>query len=189
MQQLRFVCRTVTAVMVLTAALAAPGCEDSVAPSASARAPTGAEMMQYASEIAVANLDQFIDALNHPQPSQRGFMIKAPFQAVDGSTEEIWISAENYIDGAFTGIIDHKPDNVISINVNDTVTVPRSDVIDWMYTDNDRLIGGWTWRVMIDRSTGEQRRLMMQRLNLSEDDLQLPPPLPEQSSVQEPAEN
>ncbi len=166
----------VAMLMCVSAAITSSACERA-APTSSvvARVNSKNAQLDRATAIAQARLDEFIAVLQDHELEKHGFTILTHFTTPDGESVDIWVGAEAFADDQFTGIVDDKPEEVTTIKLGDTVTIARGDVFDWMYLDHDTLVGGWTVRVQIDFAEPGQRDLMMERLNLTESDLVLPP--------------
>jgi uncharacterized protein YegJ (DUF2314 family) len=104
-----------------------------------------------------STVDQFIQALNHPKPSQSEFTVKLLIK--DGKHgEHMWIAPVHYKGGKFTGEIGNDPDKVKTVKYGDTVTVAKDQISDWMYVENGKLVGGFTFRVLRDSLSKEKRR-------------------------------
>jgi uncharacterized protein YegJ (DUF2314 family) len=113
--------------------------------------------MAKAIETSRKTVDQFIAALQSPKPSQSGFTVKAKFE--DGKeTEYMWID-DPHLDGKkLVGRLNNEPEWVKSVKFGDVVSVPKDQISDWMYIDNGLLVGGYSVRLLRDRSTPDQRK-------------------------------
>jgi uncharacterized protein YegJ (DUF2314 family) len=116
------------------------------------------DTMNRAINEARATVDQFIAALNAPQPSQQAFSVK--LLVSDGQhSEHMWVTPVRYEQGKFFGQINNVPDLVRGVTLGDEVSVPANEISDWMFVDRGRLIGGFTIRVLRDGlSPGEKRQ-------------------------------
>jgi uncharacterized protein YegJ (DUF2314 family) len=115
--------------------------------------------MNSAIQEAGRTLDTFIENLQSPKPGQRDFSIKARFayDTDEASHEHIWIDNVAYEGGKFRGTIANDPVYVEGLKFGDAVTIDKSDVTDWMYVDNGKLVGGYTLRVMRGRLSPQER--------------------------------
>jgi uncharacterized protein YegJ (DUF2314 family) len=104
-----------------------------------------------------ASADRFIAALNHPQPGQKGFSVKA--RITDGrNTEHMWLTPIRYEGGKFIGAVNNEPVAVRGVKIGDQRSVPPAEISDWMYVDGEKLVGGFTIRVLRDRVPEHERR-------------------------------
>jgi uncharacterized protein YegJ (DUF2314 family) len=87
----------------------------------------------------------FIKAYKNPNPGQKDFLVKYPFQT-DGSshldTEHIWLSDILTKDGKYYGIVANDPFEIKKMKLGDLVTFNMENISDWKYIDNGYLVGG-----------------------------------------------
>ncbi len=113
--------------------------------------------MKAAMERARSTVDQFVKAFTNPQPSQDNFSIKLPVQ--DGEfVEQIWMLPQKYENGKFFGTISNEPLDVTTVRFGDSVEVSEAEISDWMYVENQKLVGGYTLRAMRDSLPDDERR-------------------------------
>lgn len=113
---------------------------------------------------AKASLSSFIEILKSPKPGQKYFLVKGRFVSGE-EVEHIWVADISFDGRSFQGVIANEPKSIKDLKFKQPITVNSSDVSDWMYVQNGKLVGGFTSRLLRDRKTDEQRR---------EEDLQLP---------------
>lgn len=104
-------------------------------------------------------LDDFIGHLQKPQPTQKGFSIKArfPYDA-DNNYEHIWLVDVSYTGVVFKGRIGNdRLFYVKDLKYGDVVTIAREDVSDWMFVEDGKLVGGFTFRVIWNRMSPQER--------------------------------
>ncbi len=112
--------------------------------------------MKAAIEKARATVDKFIAAMKVLQPGQNSFSVK--MASTDGkNTEHMWLTAISYDGTNFHGTVNNSPDKVNSVKMGQKATVAPSDISDWMYVDNGKLVGGFTLRVLRDALTPKER--------------------------------
>ncbi|MBX3436426.1 MAG: DUF2314 domain-containing protein [Planctomycetaceae bacterium] len=98
---------------------------------------------------AKANVDLFVAYLEaHPEDAM--CLIKAPLDT-GGHVEHIWIDNVRFDGQQFTGRLANAPHDLSRYKQGDVVTVPRADVSDWAFFENDAMQGGYTIRVMEKR--------------------------------------
>jgi uncharacterized protein YegJ (DUF2314 family) len=147
-----------TILLLFTITLLLAGCNADESSDIMMFSPEDSEMNSAIQE-ASRTLDVFIDNLQSPKPTQRDFSIKARFayDADEGHYEHIWIDNVAYVGGKFRGRIANDPLYVERLKLGDAVAIDRSDVTDWMFVDNGKLVGGYTLRVMRGRLSPKER--------------------------------
>lgn len=119
--------------------------------------------MLAAIDKARSTADTFIAALNAPMPSQAEFAVKLGVK--DGEkVEHMWLSPVRFEGGKFHGVINNDAELVRTVKLGDTVTAEKSEISDWMYVQDGRLVGGYTIRVLRDQMGESERKEMDQSL-------------------------
>jgi uncharacterized protein YegJ (DUF2314 family) len=105
--------------------------------------------MNAAIQKARTSVGSFTAALKSPKPGATAFSVKAPF--TDGTnTEHMWLTSVTFDGKLFHGAVNNKQEKVANVKFGDKVTVPTSQISDWMYVQNHKLIGGYTLRALRD---------------------------------------
>lgn len=104
----------------------------------------------------------FITALDHPTAAQRNFEVKKPF-IHDGKLEHIWLSGVTYHRGHFHGLVDNQPVHIPDVRMGDRVSVNVDEITDWAFVENDRLVGGYTIRVLFKDLSPEEQRTFLEK--------------------------
>jgi uncharacterized protein YegJ (DUF2314 family) len=113
--------------------------------------PQGDPEMKQAENTARKTVGQFIAAMKSPKPNQTDFSIKAEFK--DGETKEFMWLNELHFDGVkFTGKLNNVPEAVKNLKLGDEVSVPKDQIADWMYAEDGDMVGGYSIRVLDERS-------------------------------------
>jgi uncharacterized protein YegJ (DUF2314 family) len=112
--------------------------------------------MAAAIEKARSTVDTFIAALKSPKAGQSAFSIKKEFADGDGR-EHMWLTPVTYDGQNFHGTINNIPELVKSVEIGQAVTVAPSEISDWMYIDNGKLVGGETMRALRNAATPAER--------------------------------
>lgn len=99
----------------------------------------------------------FIQALQNPRPNQSTFAVKKEFTEGDTS-EHMWIVSPTYDGSAFRGRLDNEPGELKNVKLGDAVTISPKEISDWMYVEDDKLVGGYTIRVLRDRLSADEKR-------------------------------
>jgi uncharacterized protein YegJ (DUF2314 family) len=102
----------------------------------SVRRVTGEDpALQSAVRQAQDSLDEFVQALENPQPGQR-FAIRGRFMSAAGP-EYLWVRDPVHEMDVFTGTLDQRPIAVSDLELGATVRVRREDVYDWLIREPD----------------------------------------------------
>jgi uncharacterized protein YegJ (DUF2314 family) len=99
-------------------------------------------------------LEGFIAQLQK-KPADTTFFIKTGIPTPDGSKEHIWVENLTYRDGVFSGFLGNEPLNLPNLKVGSVVKVKRADVEDWIIAKGGEMTGGFTTKV-IDEKTSKQ---------------------------------
>ena len=106
-------------------------------------------------------VDEFCCALEAGSEAGHDFAVKVGF-GDSGEREFFWIQPVYLRDGNFHGRIANLPMKVHTVEYGQSVQVAKSDIADWMYISNGKLIGGYTQRVMRNRLSPDQQRQLDQ---------------------------
>lgn len=112
--------------------------------------------MNAAIDKAHSTVDAFIAALKMPKPSQSAFAVKMPFTD-GGKIEHIWLSPVTYDGSNFHGTVSNEPEDITTVKLGQEVSVSLSNISDWMYIEDDKLVGGETLRVLRDTLSPAER--------------------------------
>jgi uncharacterized protein YegJ (DUF2314 family) len=104
------------------------------------------EDMKQAVQEARKTVKQFIAQLQKPGSSDTHFEIKKRFTYKNVS-EHVWLSDVKFVENRFQGRIDDDPKDLPNIKIGDLVSVNPSEISDWAYVSNGKLVGGYTIRV------------------------------------------
>lgn len=89
---------------------------------------------------------EFVKHFEERQPEQT-FSVKARI-GDDEAAEFMWISVTGLENGWIYGRLDNDPIELTSIRCGDRVRVRVADLNDWLYTDGDQMVGGFTIEVL-----------------------------------------
>jgi uncharacterized protein YegJ (DUF2314 family) len=122
--------------------------------------------MEAAFQHARNSLDAFIQRIDTPHPNRTLVAVKVRFVLPDSSTQDLWVDQITYKDGSFHGTMgDDIP--TLKLSVDDKITIPRKDIVDWMIVEDGKLIGGYTIRLAYKRMTPEQKEQFLKSINYS----------------------
>jgi uncharacterized protein YegJ (DUF2314 family) len=125
--------------------------------------------MAEAMRAARASLRIFLEAFKAPKPGQRDFHLKVRLMAGD-EIEHIWLSDLRLARKPFSGILANAP-QLSGLRRGQRVTFTRSDISDWMFMQDGRMIGGYTTKVLLRMqrrdSMGDRLRSLVDRRMLA----------------------
>ena len=91
----------------------------------------------------------FVAAFGQRRPLQ-GFAVKMPFRDRT-ETDFMWVEVSNLDGDTITGRLVNEPTSVTTIRLNDQVVVSLADLNDWIYSDGETMVGGFTSKVLSAR--------------------------------------
>jgi len=113
--------------------------------------------MAKATQKARKTMTKFIAALRSPKSNQSRFAVKKPF--IEGKkVEHLWVKELSFDGKVFRGRIDNTPVGLKRVHLGDKVTVSPEEISDWMFVQNDRLIGGYTIQAMCSHLSPAQKK-------------------------------
>jgi len=99
-----------------------------------------------------STLDGFLAKVRNPRPSITAYAVKIPIREGE-QTEYFWISRFTQRDGRLIGRIDNTPRLVHKVKEGEEINFKPSDVVDWLYVENNKMAGNFTACVIIKRDT------------------------------------
>lgn len=112
--------------------------------------------MNAAISKARATVGTFITALRTRNRAQSALSVKVPIADGD-DVEHFWLSNVSYDGALFHGDIANDPQTVKKVKFGQPVSVRPTEISDWMYVDNGRLVGGYTLRLLRERMSPSER--------------------------------
>jgi uncharacterized protein YegJ (DUF2314 family) len=70
----------------------------------------------------------------------------------------LWVTPVRADGSRFVGTVANEPQRVANVKAGQDVTIPSGEIIDWMYVDNGKLVGGYTLRVLRSAMPPKDRR-------------------------------
>jgi uncharacterized protein YegJ (DUF2314 family) len=104
-----------------------------------------AEMLS-AIDQARKSLRQFLEAFFAPKPNQKHFLVKVCFEEQD-EREHIWLADLDLSSSPPTGVVANEP-KIRNIAFMQRVPIDFGLLSDWMYYEDDCLVGGFTTKVL-----------------------------------------
>jgi uncharacterized protein YegJ (DUF2314 family) len=114
--------------------------------------------MVAAIDAARQSVGQFIEAFSHPKPGQRAFLVKIAFSR-NSQVEHLWIADLDFHGKTPTGVIADSPIR-LDLKFMQRVDIDISQLSDWMYVEDGKLVGGYTTRVLRRRMSTSERKEM-----------------------------
>jgi len=89
---------------------------------------------------------EFLAAFEQKRP-QQGFAVKVPFHEGE-EVEYMWVEVSKIEGEAIHGQLANEPAVVKTLKLDDPVQVNLKDLNDWIYSDGDHMVGGFTEKAM-----------------------------------------
>jgi uncharacterized protein YegJ (DUF2314 family) len=115
------------------------------------------EILQIA-EDARNTLSGFFRHLNRPGTGEKQFCVKYPFPTGNGnSMEQLWLTSIYFKNGRYYGVLEGVPKQFNGMKKGDTVIFEADNITDWMYIRNDKIIGGYSIKYLLEKIPEHQR--------------------------------
>lgn len=109
--------------------------------------------MQRAIRMARREVDDFLIALVQPRPDQTDFAVKVAF-GKEEVIEHLWLVDLKYVGGVLIGKLASTPQELGEFVVGEIYGVTPEEVTDWYYFDEEEMVGGYTVKLLLERSNG-----------------------------------
>jgi len=106
----------------------------------------GDEEMLSAINNARQSVKQFLEAFFSPKANQRSFLLKVGFED-EGQTEHIWLADLDLTSSPPTGVVANET-RTQRLSYMQRVPFDFKLITDWMYYEDNCLVGGFTTRVL-----------------------------------------
>ncbi len=113
--------------------------------------------MNNAIKEARKTFDLFIKAIENPQENQSFFAVKVPFEYDEGN-EHLWLVDITIENNKFYGTVNNDPDFTKKVKCDQRVQFDPDSISDWKYFEGDKLIGGYTIKVIYNRFSEEEKK-------------------------------
>ncbi len=108
-------------------------------------------------QSAKTSLNRFDSALKSQNEKFSAFALKQRFETVEGS-EHIWVGSIYFKEGNYYGILANEPDKLSGLYMGDSLKIDKEKITDWKYQIGNRLIGGFTIRLLRNRFSEEEKK-------------------------------
>jgi uncharacterized protein YegJ (DUF2314 family) len=100
-------------------------------------------VMAKAMSRARSTLPEFLSTAAAPKAGMDGFALKVAIRE-GNNAEYFWITPFTEKDGQFSGALNNTPREVHSVKLGQTITFDKSEIVDWMYMDGEKMKGNYT---------------------------------------------
>ena len=110
-----------------------------------------------AMEQARKSVEDFVKVFQARKPGQSRFAVKVAIR--DGKqVEHFWAAVSKFDGEQFEGVIRNDPMLVKNVKDGDPVKVAKGKISDWMYVENQKLVGGYTIRALRKQLSPAERK-------------------------------
>ena len=113
-----------------------------------------------------STLGDFKQKLTKRSDPNSDFSVKVGFSYGPEKYEHIWLSEPEFSQGQISGIVGNEPVDAKNLKLGQRVSVPESNISDWMYLENGALQGGFTLRVLLDKLSPSEREAQLRSMRL-----------------------
>jgi uncharacterized protein YegJ (DUF2314 family) len=97
-----------------------------------------------------ATLPAFWAAYEAPKPSETDHGLKVRFPTPRGTGEHIWVAdVKRLANGSYSGRLGNRPQYLPGKSEGDLVEFKDSDISDWMFMRNGKIVGGETIKLLL----------------------------------------
>ena len=117
-----------------------------------------AEMAQIA-EDARSTLSVFFRQLLRADGKEHHYFIKYPFiaDAGSGGIEQVWLTGIRFKNGTYYGNFASDPIQISGMKKGDTTAFEPDRITDWMYIQDEKIIGGSSIQYLLNQIPADQR--------------------------------
>jgi uncharacterized protein YegJ (DUF2314 family) len=141
---LRFITLVVAAAVIAGAVPASAALAQGIV-----KVPNSDQPMETAISKAQASLPVFFERLTKPQPGDERFSVKIRYATTGDSGEHIWANDVVREGDKVSATIGNKPADIPNLKMGQRVTVPVTQLTDWMYMNGGKIHGGQTIRALL----------------------------------------
>jgi uncharacterized protein YegJ (DUF2314 family) len=107
--------------------------------------------MAIAQAKARASLPEFWKKFAAPAPGEDRFMLKVMMPYSAKNVEHIWVGELERKDGMIRGTVGNTPKNVTYVKFGQRAEFDETQISDWMYRRNGKIVGNFTMRPLLAR--------------------------------------
>jgi uncharacterized protein YegJ (DUF2314 family) len=165
---MRLVCCFATAFITLSLApaLGADTAVDRAKRDEIMAVPKGDPDMEAAFRKARETLADFLALARAPRSSIDNMAVKVAIRD-RSETEYFWVSPFKEKDGAFVGTINNTPRSVRNVKLGQVISFQSSDIVDWLYRENGKMVGNYTACVLLKQVPASERQAFAREYGLN----------------------
>jgi uncharacterized protein YegJ (DUF2314 family) len=122
--------------------------------------------MDAAFKKARATLKEFLALVRQPRETITNYAVKVGIPHREG-TEYFWISRFIQEKDRLVGRIDNTPRMVRNVREGERISFKESDVVDWLYRENGKMVGNYTACALIKKEPPQQAEAFKKHYGLS----------------------
>ena len=104
-----------------------------------------------------SELPLFWQVFEKRERGESNFSVKVEITDENG-TEYFWATDIERNDGKTTGIINNDPNIVANVKMGDRIEIPETDIADWLYMRDDKMVGNHTLTVLFKQMPPDEVR-------------------------------
>lgn len=139
-----------TALRILAALVLAFAAHATMADERVIGVPDDDTEMNAAIASARASLPSFWAELEKPKPGEENFALKVRITEA-GKSEHFWLVDVTREKGVLSGRINNDPQDISTVENGQRYTFSQTDISDWMFMRNGRIVGNATLRPLLGR--------------------------------------
>jgi len=101
--------------------------------------------------------NDFLAALKNPDSLMDGFSVKMRFDYGASSGEHMWLGDLYFKSEKLFGILNNVPVDIKTVKLGDTLEIIQNKISDWMYLKNNKLVGGYTIKVLYSKMSPDEK--------------------------------
>jgi len=101
--------------------------------------------------------NDFLSALKKQDSLMENFSVKMRFDYGDNNGEHMWLDDLYFKNEKLFGVLSSDPIEVKTVKSGDTLEVVRNRISDWMYLRNNKLVGGYTIKVLYNKMSEKEK--------------------------------
>ena len=125
------------------------------------------EKMNKAIEEAGKTYPSFLKVIGSKDSAQSEFAVKMRFAYGEDNGEHMWLNNLFYKNDTLWGTLNSDPLHIKNVKWGDTFEIQKEKVTDWMYVQNNKLVGGYTIRVLYNKMSEEEKKEFEKEMSFS----------------------